>query len=106
MVVLALLAIIVVGPKDLPVLMRKIGQAMGKVRAMGQEFKDAFSDMENETEMTELRKEIQALKDLGKLSDDDLSEDIRELDSTLREASDMSNPKSSPSSSREAGDGT
>ncbi|MGB0906692.1 MAG: Sec-independent protein translocase protein TatB [Maricaulaceae bacterium] len=93
MIVLALLAIIVVGPKDLPVLMRRIGGAMAKVRAMGQEFKDAFADMEAETEMAELRKEIQALKDLGKIIDDDLSTEMREIDMTLRDDIDMSNPK-------------
>lgn len=96
MLVLALLAIIVVGPKDLPVMMRKAGQAMAKVRAMGQEFKDAFADMEAETEMAELRKEIQALKDMGKLenlSDGAFAEDMRALDDELRSATDMSNPK-------------
>ena len=96
MMVLALLAIIVVGPKDLPALMRKIGQIMGKVRAMGQEFKDAFADMEAETEMAELRKEIQALKDMGKLTDDDLSNEMREIDVAVRDATDFSNPKSEP----------
>lgn len=96
MMVLALLAIIVVGPKDLPKLMRKAGQMMAKVRAMGQEFKDAFADMEAETEMAELRKEIQALKDMGKLTDSDLSNEMREIDSAVREATDFSNPKSEP----------
>ncbi len=94
MIVLALLAIIVVGPKDLPALMRKMGQAMAKVRAMGQEFKDAFADMEAETEMAELRKEIKALKDMGKFTDDDLSNEMRELDTAVRDATDFSNPKS------------
>lgn len=94
MMVLALLAIIVVGPKDLPVLMRKLGGMMAKVRAMGQEFKDAFADMEAETEMAELRKEIQALKDMGKLTDDDLSNEMREIDTAVRDAADFSNPKS------------
>lgn len=93
MIVLALLAIIVVGPKDLPVMMRRIGAAMAKVRAMGQEFKDAFADMEADTEMAELRKEIQALKDLGKITDDDLSTEMREIDMSLRDDIDMSNPK-------------
>jgi len=95
MMVLALLAIIVVGPKDLPVLMRKLGGMMAKVRAMGQEFKDAFADMEAETEMAELRKEIQALKDMGKLTDSDLTNEMREIDDAVREATDFSNPKSS-----------
>ena len=98
MMVLALLAIIVVGPKDLPVLMRKLGGMMAKVRAMGQEFKDAFADMEAETEMAELRKEIQALKDMGKLTDDDLSNEMREIDTAVRDAADSSNPKSGPKS--------
>lgn len=96
MIVLALLAIIVVGPKDLPVLMRKLGGMMAKVRAMGQEFKDAFADMEAETEMAELRKEIQALKDMGKLTDGDLSNEMREIDIAVRDATDFSNPKSEP----------
>lgn len=102
MMVLALLAIIVVGPKDLPVLMRKMGAMMGKVRAMGQEFKDAFADMEAETEMAELRKEIQALKDMGKLTDDDLSNEMREIDVAVRDATDFSNPKSDPKPSEKS----
>ena len=99
MLVLALIAIIVVGPKDLPVMMRKMGAAMAKVRAMGQEFKDAFADMEAETEMAELRKEIAALKDMGKLenlSDEAFAEDMRNLDDDIRKATDMSNPKAPP----------
>ena len=45
MLVIVLLAIIFVGPKDLPKLMRTIGQWMAKFRAMGNEFKSAFDDM-------------------------------------------------------------
>lgn len=47
MVVLALLAIIVVGPKDLPKLMKFLGQFMANIRSMGQEFKDAIEDIED-----------------------------------------------------------
>lgn len=47
MVVLALLAIIVVGPKDLPKLMKSLGQFMANIRSMGQEFKDAIEDIED-----------------------------------------------------------
>ena len=56
LMMLAVVAIIVVGPKDLPKLMRSLGQFMTKIRAMGQEFKDAFDDMAAETEMAELRR--------------------------------------------------
>jgi sec-independent protein translocase protein TatB len=94
--VLALLAIIVVGPKDLPKLMRTLGGVMAKVRAMGQEFKDAFDDMGADDEIAQMRKEIQELKELGKLENlvgDDIQNEMRELDSDLREATDLSTPK-------------
>lgn len=95
-VVLALLAIIVVGPKDLPKLMRTLGGFMAKIRAMGQEFKDAFADMDAEDEIAQMRKEIEELRNLGKLENlvgDDVTNEMRELDSELREATDMSSPK-------------
>ena len=99
-IILALLAIIVVGPKDLPKLMRTLGGFMAKIRAMGQEFKDAFDDMGAEDEIAQMRKEIQELKNLGKLENlvgDDIQNEMRELDSDLREATDLSSPKGSES---------
>ncbi|WP_051279081.1 Sec-independent protein translocase protein TatB [Hellea balneolensis] len=95
-VVLALLAIIVVGPKDLPKLMRTLGGFMAKVRAMGQEFKDAFADMDAEDEIAQMRKEIEELKNLGKLENlvgDDVTQEMRELDAEMRDATDLSSPK-------------
>jgi len=95
-VVLALLAIIVVGPKDLPKLMRTLGGIMAKIRAMGQEFKDAFDDMDAEDEIAQMRKEIEELKNLGKIENlvgDDVANEMRELDTDLRNAADASSPK-------------
>ena len=85
--VLALLAIIVVGPKDLPKMMRVVAKFMGQLRAMGQEFRDAFDEMAAAEEMAEIRKEIDELKKLGKLSnlsDEAFEEDMRSLDKDLR----------------------
>lgn len=96
MLILALLAIIVVGPRDLPKLMRSIGQFMARIRAMGQEFKDAFDDMAAHEEMAELRKEIEELKGMGKLSnlsDEAFEEDMRALDKDLRDATDLDSPR-------------
>jgi len=95
-VVLALLAIIVVGPKDLPKLMRTLGGFMAKIRAMGQEFKDAFDDMDAEDEIAQMRKEIEELRELGKIENlvgDDIQNEMCELDSDLRDATDLSSPK-------------
>ena len=97
MIVLALLAIIVVGPKDLPKLMRTLGQFMAKMKAMGQEFKDAFEDMGADEEIAAMRREIEELKNLGKLenlADGNLADEMRALDSDIRSATDMSSPKS------------
>lgn len=96
MLVLALLAIIVVGPKDLPKLMKAVGGFMSRIRAMGQEFKDAFDDMGADAEMAELRREIEDLKNMGKLSnlsDEAFDEDMRSLDQELRDGTDLSSPK-------------
>lgn len=96
MMVLALLAIIVVGPKDLPKLMRTVGGFMAKIRGMGQELKDAFDDMGAEQEMAELRREIDDLKNMGKLSnlsDEAFAEDMRALDDELRDGTNLSSPK-------------
>ena len=95
-IVLALLAIIVVGPKDLPKLMRTLGGFMAKVRAMGQEFKDAFDDMGAEDEIAQMRKELQELKELGKIENlvgGDIQDEMRELDADLRDATNLSSPK-------------
>jgi sec-independent protein translocase protein TatB len=60
--VIGLLALIVVGPKDLPLLMRKVGRAMGKARAMANEFRSSFDEMARQSELDELRKEVEALR--------------------------------------------
>jgi len=101
MMVLALLAIIVVGPKDLPRLMRTIGQWMSQIRAMGNEFKSAFDDMDADGEVAEIRREIERMKRLDTW-DADLDGEMKALDTDLRDASDMSSPhkpdpKSEPS---------
>ena len=62
MLVVAALAIIVIGPKDLPKVMRTLGQWIGKARAMAREFQKSFDDMAREAELDELRAQVEALK--------------------------------------------
>ena len=59
---LALIALIVVGPKDLPVLMRKVGQWVGKMRGLAAEFRSSFDELARQSELDELRKEVEALR--------------------------------------------
>ena len=91
MLVIVLLAIIFVGPKDLPQLMRTIGQWMARIRAMGNEFKSAFDDMDVDGEVAAIRREIEEMKSLGNL-DKELDGEMRALDEDIRKGTDMSSP--------------
>lgn len=91
MLVIVLLAIIFVGPKDLPKLMRTIGQWMARIRAMGNEFKSAFDDMDVDEDVAAIRREIEEMKSLGKLPAD-LDDEMRALDHDIREGTNMSSP--------------
>jgi sec-independent protein translocase protein TatB len=59
---IAALALIIVGPKDLPVLLRKVGKFVGKMRGMAQEFRASFDEMARQSELDELRKEVEAMR--------------------------------------------
>lgn len=62
LLILAAVAIIFVGPKDLPRMMRTVGQYVSKARAMAREFQSSFEDLARETELQELRKEVANIK--------------------------------------------
>lgn len=62
LVFLAAVALIVVGPKDLPVLMRKVGQITAKMRGLAAEFRSSFEELARQSELDELRKEVEALR--------------------------------------------
>jgi len=61
-VIVGVIALIVVGPKDLPMLMRKVGQFVAKMRAMAAEFRVSFDEMARQSELDELRREVEAMR--------------------------------------------
>ena len=54
LLVVGVVALIVVGPKDLPVLFRKVGQFVGKAKGMAREFSNAMNDAADDTGMREM----------------------------------------------------
>jgi sec-independent protein translocase protein TatB len=62
LLVIAAIALIVVGPKDLPVMMRKVGQFLARMRGMANEFRASFDDMARQSELDELRREVEAMR--------------------------------------------
>lgn len=62
LLVIAIVALIVVGPKDLPILLRRFGQFMAKLRGMASEFRASFDEMARQSELDDLRKEVEAMR--------------------------------------------
>ena len=82
---IAAVALIVVGPKDLPVMLRKLGEWVGRLRAMAAEFRASFDDMARQSELDELRREVEAMRhSQGAL----LTSETAEVNQVLREIGD------------------
>jgi sec-independent protein translocase protein TatB len=62
LLVIGVVAIIVVGPKDLPKLMRGIGHYAGKLRRSAADFQRQFEEAMRESEVPELRKAIESVQ--------------------------------------------
>jgi sec-independent protein translocase protein TatB len=63
LVVIAVVALIAIGPKELPGVLRMIGQWMGKARKMAAEFQGQFQEAMREAEMADLKKSFDEVKD-------------------------------------------
>jgi sec-independent protein translocase protein TatB len=76
--ILLTVALVVVGPKDLPRLMNIAGRWAGKARNMANEFKKSFDDMARQSELDELRAEVEKLRSSDPIADlsTDLNTDI------------------------------
>jgi len=68
MLLVMVVALVVVGPKDLPKLMRKMGQWTAKARGMADQFRRSFDDMARQSELDELRKELDELRNTRPLA--------------------------------------
>lgn len=69
LLVLAVVAILVVGPKDLPRLLRSIGKYVGKIRSTANDFRRQFDDAMRESELQDIRDSVDDLKSMDPLKD-------------------------------------
>jgi sec-independent protein translocase protein TatB len=58
LLLIGIVALIVIGPKELPGALRTLGQWMGKVRRMAGEFQSQFHEAMREAEVADLKKEV------------------------------------------------
>jgi sec-independent protein translocase protein TatB len=56
LMLVALVALLVIGPKDLPKVMRVVGKWVGKARGVASQFRSGFDDMVRQSEMEEMEK--------------------------------------------------
>jgi sec-independent protein translocase protein TatB len=66
---IGIVALVVIGPKELPAVMRTLGQWTRKVRGMATEFQNQFQEAMREAEMTDLKKQV-----------DDMARDVADFD--------------------------
>ena len=61
LLVIGIVALVVIGPKELPGVLRTLGQAMAKVRRMASEFQGQFNEAMREAEMQDIKKSVDEL---------------------------------------------
>ena len=93
LLIVALVTIMVVGPKELPRVLRTVTQMMRKVRAMASEFQSGIDDLAREAELDDLKKDIEkvASTDIaGELENEidptgEVTKSMREIETSLKE---------------------
>ncbi|MBM3608735.1 MAG: twin-arginine translocase subunit TatB [Alphaproteobacteria bacterium] len=81
LLVIALVALVVVGPKELPRLLRQTGEMVAKLRRMAGEFQQQFSDALRESELDQIKKDVAEMAESAKvdMNYDMVSETNREI---------------------------
>ena len=93
LLIVALVTIMVVGPKELPRVLRTVTQLMRKVRAMASEFQSGIDDLAREAELDDLKKDIEktASTDIaGELENQidptgEVTKSMQEIETSLKE---------------------
>ena len=77
---IGVVALVVIGPKELPGVMRTMGQWTRKIRGMAADFQNQFQEAMREAEMTDLKKQV-----------DDMAHDIKSYDPLKSAREDVEN---------------
>ena len=84
LMVIAIVAIVVVGPKDLPRAMRFVGQWTGKMKKMAREFQGQFNEALREAELDTVKKDIEQIGKIDPLAG--VRKEMAKVDSAVRDA--------------------
>ena len=101
---IAFVLVLVVGPKDLPRVLRAFTKFSSQARSMSSEFTKSLREMSNDDELKDVKKVFQDAKsgdfeEISELLDDSISKDVKsvgkELESDLKQVYDDSKDPSS-----------
>lgn len=67
LLIIGVVALVVIGPKDLPRVLRQVGQWVGKLRRMAHEFQGQFMEAVKEADLQDLREEVAKLQDTASI---------------------------------------
>jgi len=87
LLLIGIVALIAIGPKELPTVLRTLGQWMSKLRRMASEFQSQFQEAMREAEMADLKKQVDEMTSQAQsyANFDPVSEVRRELESTQQQ---------------------
>jgi sec-independent protein translocase protein TatB len=93
LMVIAIVAIVVVGPKDLPRAMRFVGQWSGKMKKMAREFQGQFNEALREAELDTVKKDIEKIGKIDPLAG--VRKEMAKVDGAVRDATKPAAPAAS-----------
>ncbi len=93
LLLLIFLAVIFVGPKDLPRLMRTMGAYVRKARMVVRDFQRSIEDMANEADLADIKKEAQDIKNIASDAKKEVSDGLKTISDGVNSAPD---PQKSP----------
>ena len=98
-IVIAIVALIAIGPKELPTVLRTLGQWMGKVRRMANEFQGQFQEALREAEFADLKKHADDISSsVSEFSNiDPLADAQKDVEQALADTPPLDAPVAEPS---------
>lgn len=93
LLLIGIVALIVVGPKDLPIMFRTLGKYTGRLRGMAREFTRAMNDAADQAGVSEINKTIKAAANPARASADALKDAVNLGPETTKLAEDRAEAK-------------
>jgi sec-independent protein translocase protein TatB len=91
LILIGIVALIVIGPKELPRVLRQVGQAVAKLRHMAAEFQNQFMDAMREADLADIKEQAEKLAESTRI--DTAFNPLSEIKKELSQAVDLADPR-------------